>query len=117
MILDLCDEGTEMYALTTDEERAKGKPFMAWTLQCAGDALLSTPGFSWDCLGTNGDKLVEHRNAHKYEEHHDLAVELCSVDNVNFIGGTPFMLTMQYGRIEDAKKKKASEAVPKFKQG
>ena len=99
-ILDTCDENSNVYALSTEEERSNLKCMLSWTLRVGGDALLNSPGFSWNLFGPNGDVLVEHHNAYRYDEHHRVVVELISTDAVAF-GGTPWLLTLQYGRVEE----------------
>ena len=101
-ILDMCDESTEAYACSSPEDRALAKPMMAWTLAWGGDRILQSPGFSWDRLGKNGDKLVEHRSAYVYEDHHEAVADLISVDTWT-LGSPSFVLTLQFGRLEDAR--------------
>ena len=102
-ILDMFDEASEMYALTSEEDRAAAKPFMTVTLLNANDAVLNSPEFSWTAFGANGDKLVEHQRAYKFEEHHDVMVELLSVDTHSARVDPEFVLAMQFGRISDVK--------------
>ena len=102
VILDMCDESTESYACSTDEDRAKGKPLLSVVFFQTHDLILNAPGFSWDCYGTNGDKIVEYQNTYKYDVHHDLFVDLLSGD-VAALGGAPFLLALQFGRVKDAR--------------
>jgi hypothetical protein len=104
MVLDLCDESTPIHAVSTEEDQAQCKPLLAWTIRSAGDLCMKVAGFSWDCFGTNGDKLVEHYTAYKYEEHHGFLVDVLSADAAICFSAEPFLLTLQYGRVGDAKK-------------
>lgn len=61
-ILSMFDERTDMCTFTSAEVKVKAKPMLAFPIVIAGDAVLNAPGFSWDCFGPNGDKLVEHHN-------------------------------------------------------
>ena len=102
--LDLCDSSTDAYTHSTEEDRERAKPLMTWTLFNAGDAIMNTPGFDWDYFGVDGEKLVLFDAAYKYEVHHNLLVDACSFDvSASFAGGA-WVLTLQYGRVEDAKK-------------
>ena len=76
LILDMFDERTDICSFTSDEDKVKAKPLLAFPVAIAGDAIMNTPGFSWDCFGTNGDKLVEHHNAFNFETNHNFTVEL-----------------------------------------
>ena len=104
MILDLSDETTEVYTLSTEEDKAKGKPLMAYILMMAGDAVQKSPGFSWDLFGKDGAKFVEHYNAYNYEDHHDWITDLVSVDVHIAYPGNEWLLTLQFGRVADARR-------------
>ena len=102
MILDLCDETADAYALATEEDRATAKPLLAWTLVLAGDAIVNAPGFHWDCLGHAGDVLIEHDNAYVFEVHHARFKDIISYDPYAS-PGAPWILTLEYGPIEEAR--------------
>lgn len=63
---------------------------------------MNTPGFTWDLLGVNGDKLVDHHNAYDYEEHTALMVDILSADLQ--LGAAPWLLAVQYGRVEESRR-------------
>lgn len=92
IILDLCDDSTDAYALVTDEVRAAAKPLMVYPMQFASDAIMNTPGFSWD-LFKGGDTLVEVYYSYDYDQHHGEIVDLCSNDNFLF-GSLTWLLIM-----------------------
>merc|ERR1719272_2801285 len=100
MVLDLCNETTDAYACSTEEDRATMKSSMLWPISICQDVILNTPGFSWDCF-EGGDKLVESYYSYQYDLYHDLIVEHVSND-LHFIGAEPYILALQYGRVEDA---------------
>ena len=102
--IDLQDESSEMYALSTEEDRAKGKPLLPPMASFgAGEAILKTPGFSWDCFGPNGDKLLASRKAYNYEEHNYVFCGIYSCDVVPLLEAGAYLLAMHYGRVQDAK--------------
>ena len=102
MILDLCDQTTDAFARSTAEERNALKNAMACFFFFSGDAIISAPGFSFDYLN-NGDKFIEHYFCYKYEENHHINVELHSNDVHVYAPGAG-VLTLQHGRVEDAKR-------------
>ena len=51
IVLEICDENTESYALSTDNDRENAKPLLNWTLMMGGESIFNSPGFSWDCFG------------------------------------------------------------------
>ena len=102
-ILDLCDESTDLFALSTEEDRDAMKNLLSWPLRSGSDAIIKSPGFSWERFGPNGDKLIEYQAGYKYDEHHNSNVKCCSVDP-QCLGGAPWLATLQYGRVADALK-------------
>lgn len=93
-----------MYALSTEEDRAKGKPLTAGLASFGcGEAILKTPGFSWDHFGPDGDKLLESRKAYNYEEHHYVNCGIYSCDVVPLMENGAYLLAMHYGRVQDTK--------------
>ena len=100
-ILELCNSNTDAYAHATDEDRDMLKNAMACYFFFAGDGIINVPGFSWDCLA-NGDKLIDHYNSYEYERNHpkNLVIHGCEP---HLFYGEPIILTMQFGRIKDAK--------------
>ena len=60
------------------------------------------PNFFLNSKGPNGDKLVDHHNAYDYEEHTALMVDIISADMQ--LGAAPWLLTLQYGRVEESRK-------------
>lgn len=75
---------------------------MAWPFWFGGDyALSQNPGFSWDYF-EDGSKLIEHYEAYDYDDHHAPIVEMTTLDQHSW-GTEAFLLTLQYGRVEDAR--------------
>ena len=101
MIVDMCNESTDVFALSTEEDREQGKALLTWTMRCAAEPMFKSPDFSWDLFEPNGDAIVEYQNAYNYAEHHGLSVEIVSHDP-QCVAGAPWLLTMQYGRVRDA---------------
>ena len=102
LILDMFDETSDVYPLVTEEDRADTKPMMPWTLILAGEGLMTAPGFSWEAFGINGQKLIDHQTAFNYEVHWSVAVGLYSCVTPAIMGSAPWLLTMQYGRVQDS---------------
>ena len=101
-VLDLFNENSHAYASSTDEDRAAMKPLLAPFLWMAGDCVSNASDFSWDYF-RNGDALVEHFDSYVFEEHHTTITDIVTVD-VHMWGTEAFILTLQYGRVEDAQR-------------
>lgn len=115
LVLDRCDPQTIAIGSNSgDEGGDEGgfvhllKPALSYHFNFAGDAIMNAPGFSWDRLGPNGDKLVDSYNVqadvYDFEVHHAVIVDLCSTNNFATFGGTQWALTMQYGRVAEVLK-------------
>jgi hypothetical protein len=101
-LMDLSDESTDVYSRLTEEERYLVKPSPLLFLLMGGDALIHTPGFTFDAYGPHGDKLLEWTNAYNYQRHHTYLAAMASVDSLVAMNGADWLLTLQYGRVSDA---------------
>jgi len=99
--LDLCDVTTDAYARSTEDDRDTLKSAMATYFSFAGDGIINAPGFSWDYFA-NGDKLIEHYNSYDYDRNHANNIVIHS-DDPHVHCGEALILTLQFGRIKDAK--------------
>ena len=100
-ILDLCTASTDAYAHSTEEDRDMLKNAMACYFTFAGDGIVNVPGFSWDCFAA-GDKLIDHYNSYEHERNHPKNLVIHGSEP-HLYCGEPLILTMQFGRVKDAK--------------
>lgn len=115
IMLSMLDETTDAYAHSTDEERRIAKPMLAWSVYVSHDAISNSPGFSWDLFDANGDTFVDYYNAYSYEEHSNVLRDICSADTVALFAAAQSILTLQYGRVKDARELMEENLVLKTK--
>lgn len=97
---DICSNvNSSAYAQLAEEERSWVKPMQHGCFWLAGDAIMNSPGFSWDNF-ENGDTIMEAYYSYEYEKNHAKIVELTGTDWHAF-GPDPFILALQYGRVAD----------------
>jgi len=102
LVLDMFDETSDVYSLVTQEDQYNVKPMMVFTLILGGDGMMKIPGFSWDAFGNQGQLLVDAQSSFNYEEHAPVAIGLYSCVTPAIFGSAQWMLTMQFGRVQDA---------------
>ena len=89
----LSDETNALSLSLLEQERMAMKLLFSMYLFAAGDGIKTTPGFTLDMFGSNGDFI--------FDEHHLLLVDFCSMDSMVW-GGAEWFLAMQFGRVTDA---------------
>ena len=105
--LDISDpsRGSDLHTFASEYDRTLAKVTIRNMLIHIGDAIFKMPGFDWDHeFGSNGDKLVESFYAYNFEEHHHRIVEMFSMDHSVCRPDAAFVLVLQCGRVEAARK-------------
>ena len=101
-VSELSSENSSASAHSTEEDRAALRPFVYGMVWLAGDAMLNSPGFSWDSF-EGGDRIVDSYYSYDHNVHHTLAIEIFST-NSHLWGSDSFILVAQYGRVDDARR-------------
>jgi hypothetical protein len=103
-LMAMNDESKDAYSRLTEEERELVKPISLIYTFLSGEAFMRAVAAEQSSpFGPHGDKLVEWAAAYRYEKHHTYIAEIISMDCWFNLGGAEWLLTMQYGRIADAK--------------